>query len=419
MTVLTFSGLPGRSGELTWGQRWIWDIMGELAPHESRINNRAVVPLPAGTTLSEVLTGLGVLVRDHESLRTRYFEEPDGELRQVVESSGEIPVEIDSDSPQELQARLLTRPFRLGHDFPLRPGVVVAQGVATHLVLVIWHLSTDGWSTTRLKRLAVQAVLGEEQEPAPQPLDHDQSARGERALRYWRAQLEKAPRTMFPDPPVTPREPRFWNAVLRSPALARDTRALAERLQSTVAGVLLAATALLLGARSQQDAAAVRLVVGNRADPEIRRMVGCVVQDGVAVLDLSENSFAALVKRAWLTSMSAYKNGQYDPRLVRELIDDIGVDLSCAFNFHDWDEPVSDVTPEGPSEFNWSEKLEWNNVKFYLHVVAESDAVSLELHTDTAHLPPDQTELFLRGVERLVAAAATGEDDTAALLSRS
>src|SRR5512133_675430 len=85
-------GLARRSGRLTWGQRWSFDILRDLSPEEQRLNLWLWVAIPDGYTMAELVAVLTDLVSTNEILRTTYHLGPDGQPEQLVRGDGDLPI---------------------------------------------------------------------------------------------------------------------------------------------------------------------------------------------------------------------------------------------------------------------------------------------------------------------------------------
>src|SRR5688500_9613801 len=82
---VAFKGEGEGVGELSWGQRAIWN--GMSASGES-LTMSAVRRLEPGATIEEFAAELAFYLNNYEAMRTRLRFEPDGHPLQVVHSSG-------------------------------------------------------------------------------------------------------------------------------------------------------------------------------------------------------------------------------------------------------------------------------------------------------------------------------------------
>src|SRR5687768_1360350 len=89
--MVRFEGDGAGVDELAWGQ---WEIWSAMQRQDSWLPVGGCLPLPAGTTVDDMVEELRWHLTRHPSMRTRLRFGPDGEVRQVVASSGEVPLEI-------------------------------------------------------------------------------------------------------------------------------------------------------------------------------------------------------------------------------------------------------------------------------------------------------------------------------------
>ncbi|NUS14618.1 MAG: hypothetical protein HOY69_24995, partial [Streptomyces sp.] len=281
LLTMGFAGLDGGGAGLTWGQRFVWDILESLAPDNHYISLRLRVYLPPDTTREQVLGALHALVRRHEGLRTRFTAGPDREPRQECDGDGELPVEIVETAPgrvrrtaEQEEERLWHRPFRHADQWPLRVSVVAAEGRPRQVVFVFSHLAVDAWGCAVLRGEFLELLRTGAAEGAPagwQPrarAAYEMSEPARRAndasLAYWRRILETTPQTAFPNPPQAGETPLFPGTGLQSAALAAAAQAVAARHRVSPAAALLGALSALLGARTGTDRVPLFLAAGNR-----------------------------------------------------------------------------------------------------------------------------------------------------------
>lgn len=455
--VLPFAGQSTGSGPATCGQVSMWlDITGK-DPREAFFNPSGEVEVPPGVTVEELLAELCALVGRHESLRTLLAEDSAGRLTQTVVGTGELPVclaHLDA-GPEGLWEALAARrrtverlPFDLSTELPLRPTIfLAASGEPLAVLLSVAHTAADGTGVRNLVAdltSMIEARAARLDRPPPpaarHPLEqarYEASPGGRRrldsALEYWRATLDTVPRTMFPAPaPVeaagTP--PAYHAAVLHSRAadLALNLQAVRHDVSGTA--VLLAATGLVLGARTGMPSCAVRLICANRTQEPERRAVSCLIQGTLVSLDLRGRSFGDVVAHAWRASVRAYRHGLYDRReqlrLARsaEWRRGVRLDLSCVFN--DMREemrpdrrlaahaarhaPADEATVRAAmrdSVFLHEPAVEQE--KFALYAEDTPETLRLTLHADSRYLDTRAVREVLFGIERLLVEAAFGD----------
>jgi hypothetical protein len=438
-----------RSGRApaTWGQQAVWDavlVLGEDAPWYSV---KAGFELPSPRPRAAVLEALTHAVRLHEGLRTRLEPQDSGALTQILDASGRVPVTVRTSAREdtasvgaELLAELAARPFDCAVEWPLRIGLVEADGLVRHYVMVLAHTAVDGGALRRLARDVVMMLDGvspqriRELFPATQPLDeaaYQQSERGRKrdaaSRRYWIGKLGKGPRELFPPRAERTPGPASPYAMLHSPALLPAVDHVAAARGVSSASVLLAAVAQQTARLSRTAEPLLQVVVSNRFLPGMAQSISTVAQEGLFQLQTGWEDFGSLVKWVHTGALGMYRHASYDKRLLDRDIEDLRgrlpdvADYSCFFN--DTREPELYRPPAGDasslplarsrelSTLAWpGESSPRKNVSFAVNVNDEPGAVKLSITADTALLPPADMESFLLGMEEAVIgdALATG-----------
>ncbi|WP_406114856.1 condensation domain-containing protein [Kitasatospora purpeofusca] len=434
------------SGPATWGQRAIWDVVNRLAPADRpRYNIGTATPLDPGLPLPVVLAALGHLPHLHDSLHTRLLPEPDGPgLRQTVDPVGTLPVLV-RDLPAgtdragrttagaALHRELTGRAFDSGTEWPIRAGLVTADGLVRHISLVLSHTAVDGTGMGLLVRDLTALALGAD--PAEiragrttqQPLEEaafQTSERGRKRDANARAhtlrKLRAAPARLFPPAPAADPAARFPNAVLSSPALLRavDTVAAAHRTGSSA--VLLAATAAMTARLAGRPDAVLQVVVNNRFLSGLADAVSVVAGDALLHLQDADGEFGAAVRRTHAASIAAYRHAYYDRRLLDAEIERLSTDRvpladrSCVFNdtrdllpggltAPDPDPDVAGAGADGATTLDWPVEFDPRpGLTYALDAMRTPTALQLAMTADPSVLPRPAMERFLRGIEDLV-----------------
>ncbi|RKE19397.1 condensation domain-containing protein [Streptomyces sp. TLI_171] len=439
-TELTVREARGGRGPATWGQRAIHSALAKLGPEAHRYNLRLAAPVDPGLPLDGVRRAFIELLHLHDALRTRLVVDADGDLVQLVDADGELPVALlHRDTPEQaaaaaagLLAEYAAAPFDPAAGWPVRLGLVLVDGLVRQTVLVLSHTATDGWGMRRLVRDLMLLVAGRsaqdlraEREFA-QPLDEAAeqcSDRGRRrdaaARRHWRDKLSSGPRTLLPRPPAdADPERRFPFAVLRSPELAAALPEAAARLRTSDATVLLAAAATRLGELTGQREVLFQVVVGNRFSEQAAEAVTTLAQEGLFHLPELAGEFTETVRRCQGPALSAYRHSGYDkPRLDAELAElrASGVELADHSVFwNDTRDPLAALMPDGTDgapparrELSFPDEFPLRpGVSVAVDVIAAPGAVELLMVADSALLDRERMAQFLCGVEELVLNAA-------------
>ncbi|MGW4803750.1 condensation domain-containing protein [Kitasatospora sp. NPDC004272] len=438
-TELTVRRARGGRGPATWGQRAIHSALVRLGADAPRYNLRLAAPVDPGMAPDAVLRAYAELFDLHDALRTRLVEE-DGDLVQVVDADGTLPVALlhretageAAGAAAELLDEYARRPFAPAREWPVRLGLVLVDGLVRQAVVVLSHTAADGWGMRRMVRDLMLLAAGRtahglraEREFA-QPLEEaaeQRSPRGRRrdaaARRHWREKLAAGPRTLLPRPDGEPDPGRtFPYAVLRSPALAAALPVAAARLRTGDATVLLAAAATELARLGGQRAFLCQVVVGNRFTEQAADAVTTLAQEGLFHLPELADDFAGTVRRAHGPALTAYRHSGYDkPKLDAEL-DELraaGVELADHSVFwNDTRDPLAALMADAPAQGAAGEReLSFPGefparpgVSVAVDVVVVPGAVELRMVVDGALLDRERMAQFLCGVEALVLGAA-------------
>jgi hypothetical protein len=392
-----------------------------------------------GETGEQVAALLRYMMGRHQALRTRLRPVDPGPPLQVVHAHGEIPLEIvdahpadDPDTVAEaVRVRYQTTFFDPFDEWPVRMAVIRSGGTPTHVVVMYYHVIVDGFGIDALVRDLANLSRTAEPLAGVQPLELARQQRepaamrqSEKSLRYWERQLRRLPER--PAAPVLaaadPTQPRYWEVVCVSPAMALAVRAIAARTGVASGPILLAAYAVALARLTDADAAAVQVVVSNRFRPGFAEAVGSLRQFGVCVIDVTDGTFDEVVARAWSAAIGAYKHGYYDTaahqelvaRIARDLADD--VDLSCYLNDRRRDTRDESAGP-APAEaeilaarprstVRWGVREPTYDGTFYLHIEDVPDAIGYTLWGDTHRYPPAALERCARDMETVIVEAA-------------
>ncbi|MFI0900417.1 condensation domain-containing protein [Streptomyces sp. NPDC020983] len=433
--TLEFTGLDGGAAELTWGQRFVWDILTALAPHNHFISLRLRVHLPPDATRERVLGALHALVRRHEVLRTRFPLGPDGEPRQECDGQGELTVEIADTTPgrvrrtaEQDEDRLWHEPFRHAREWPLRASVVTADGRPRQVVLVLSHLAADAWGLTGLRAdfLALLRGGGAEQAPLAGVQSRARAAyeasepgrrTGEASLAYWRRALRTAPQTVFPNLPEPGEAPLFPGVGLQSVALAAAAQAVAGRLRVSPSAALLGALSALLALRSGTGAVPLALATGNRFTPADAASVGTYYQVAPVLVPVDAGSLAGTVRSAHRASSLAYLRGNGDPREVARLLAAEKVRRGVALGTLSTVNIAPEAGPAAPLPERTAAELrslaadtvvtdlegrDEEQLKLYFHVKALRSRAVVELFTDSRYLDAATSRALLAGLETVL-----------------
>ncbi|MFH8408847.1 amino acid adenylation domain-containing protein [Streptomyces sp. NPDC018019] len=270
----------------------------------------------------------------HEALRTVYGEADGGPYQQVLaEAAVRIPtVDVSEDRLQDALAAEAGRGFDLTAAPPWRT-TLFATGPGEHVLLVVLHhITADGWSLGILARdlsaaytarvegrapdwapLAVQyadftlwqrALLADEEDPA--------SLFGSQ-LAYWTGALADLPDALDlpadrPRPAVASHRGRTL-AVRTSASTHRRLLEIARECGATLAMVTQAASAVLFSRLGAGDDIPFGAPVAGRVDEPLDDLVGCFLNTLVLRTDVRGNpTFAELAARVREADLAAYSH---------------------------------------------------------------------------------------------------------------
>jgi hypothetical protein len=434
--IVQFAGDGSGVAELSWGQQEIWAVM---QGKDSSLPMGGARALPPGQSVADIAAGLSFIMSRHQALRTRLRFGPDGQTQQVVHATGEITLEVvdagDSD-PGEVAAAIAdgykAAIFDYEHEWPLRMAVITHHGNATHVAQAICHIVLDAFGLAALYDDFDHRDERTGPVTAMQPLEqasrqHGPSGRRvhEASMRYFERLAVDSPDFQFKES-ADPRQPRFWQLTLDSPAGYRAVGMLAARLGISTSPVLLAAFAIALSSVSASPRVAVHLVVSNRFRPGFANSVSPLMQTCLGVID-TDGPFEEVVKRAWQSALGAYKHAYYDPEGKAEVADRLtaerGAELDWSVIFNDRrvlnrdsanNVPAADGAPSLRDELTrstltWGGRNDMPQQAVFLNICDVPDTLCCELWADTNFVSPADIEGLLRGIETVIVDAALAD----------
>lgn len=279
---------------------------------------------------------LDALVVRHEILRSRIVE-IDGEPMQVAAQPGGVPLAVtdlrnagaagarEAEGWRILRAQA-ARPFDLPGGQLFRAALVRLDDRDALLLFEAHHIAFDGASVGVLARdlgaLYAAAVAGRDDALAPLPIQFADYARWEeealagprfeRALEYWRKQLDGAPTSID----LATDHPRSAAAARGARHTASFPRLLADAVQRTARAhdatpfmVLLAAFQLLLHRYGGQEDVVVGAPIAGRVHPETTDLIGYFASTLALRTRFEDDpSFVGLLARVRATCLDAYEH---------------------------------------------------------------------------------------------------------------
>jgi hypothetical protein len=423
-----FEGPGAGTGELSWGQREIWQA---IQRKDWWLPIGTVLPLPADTTVDSAVADLRFVMTGYPSMRTR-LRFADGGPAQVAAGSGETWLEVvdtAGEDPAEVARRVWRRYLRLDYDFardwPLRMAVIRHRDVLSYRVWMMCHLVTDGGGgRVVLDELPAHDLSGSR--AAMPPLAQarwQRSPAGQRvstlALAYWKRSLDRLPvRGSRRGAGVSP---RYWEGRIESPATHLAAQAIAARTGTGLSSVLLAAFAVARARVTGVNPVAVQVTVGNRFRPGLARSVSPLMQNGLCVIEVPDGNLDEAVKYTQQRVMAAYKHAYYDPQQREELLATLTEqrgepDIGCHFNdrrLKTRDETGPAPTPERiraavrEGTFAWRSKQDDPVLdQLYFNVEDVPDRTMVTVTLDAQYEPPETAAECLHEMEAVAVAAA-------------
>ncbi|WP_071927739.1 amino acid adenylation domain-containing protein [Nocardia mangyaensis] len=156
---------------LSLAQQRLW-ILNRFAEHAAAYNMPLALRLTGHLDLDALRAGLRDVLDRHESLRTSFPDGPEGPY-QLIHPAAAVepelaPVDVIAADIADLATEVAGRGFDLRTETPLRVALY-RIGVDDHLLLVVLHhISGDGWSVAPLARDLMVAVSARAGGAAPQ-----------------------------------------------------------------------------------------------------------------------------------------------------------------------------------------------------------------------------------------------------------
>lgn len=332
-----FSGEGSGIAGLTWGQQAIWrafEVCGQP------IWLTGITQVPAGMSVQDLADRMTYQMNRHQSLRTRLIVTDDAPVKQVVAASGELELNIvdagDDDDPYQVAMAIETGwaegdgHYDFATAWPVRVTIVRHRGVPVYQVRALSHIVADSFGVLALRRdLAGRApVTGDPPGPvtAMQPLEETRwqaspvgQRHNERTEQYWQRLLRAIPARRFPEPADKP-QARYCRFHFDSRAAHLAIQVIAARTEFGTSPVLLAALAVGMARASGINPLVPRLYVSNRFRPRLADAVSPIAQTCPLVIDVAGATFDGAVRRAYYSSLSAYKHAYFEPVKIRELV---------------------------------------------------------------------------------------------------
>jgi amino acid adenylation domain-containing protein len=276
-----------------------------------------------------------ILVRRHESLRTRFPVDAEGQPRQEILKSQPIPFSIVSLEHLPLNRRIqearntitmaACQPFDLEHGPLFRLLLVRLAAEEQILLFNMHHIISDGWSEGILFS-EISAIYRSLFQHSPLKLpvlsiqyadfsiwqhQYMQGSQTDTDLAYWRGKLGgNLPVLQLPTSRTRPFAQTFQGAQVLfeiSPVLLAALKSIGRQENATLFMTLLATFEILLHRYTGQTDLLIGSVIANRNHPDISRIIGFFVNTLVLRNEISSQwRFKDLLARVRETALEAY-----------------------------------------------------------------------------------------------------------------
>ncbi|MGA9118210.1 MAG: amino acid adenylation domain-containing protein, partial [Bacteroidota bacterium] len=320
---------------LSFAQQRLW-FLDQLEPGSAQYHIPGALHVRGRLELSTLRESINEIIRRHEILRTVFASE-DGRAVQRVKP--ELVLEIPLEDLRKTAAGLreaeslrivqeeATRPFDLCAGPLVRARVVQLAEEDYHLVFVMHHIISDGWSMGVLIRelaLLYRAFSAGERSPLEElTIQYSDYAGWQREwlkgevldgeLDYWKHKLSGTPRVL--ELPYDRRRPAVQSdsgaqyEFSLSAQLTCSLRELSRRENATLFMTTLAALNTLLWRYTGEQDVCVGTPIANRNRAEVEGLIGFFVNTLVLRTDLSgDPSVRELIRRVREAALEAYEH---------------------------------------------------------------------------------------------------------------
>ncbi len=278
-------------------------------------------------------------------LRTLYPDSDQGPYQCILDDAPVALEPADVSDPVAAIDELVGAGFDVTTEVPVRASLLRTSGREHILVLVVHHISGDGWSMQPLAADVMTAYASRLAGTAPQwsPLsvhyadytlwkidslgnEDDPESEASRQIEYWRAALAHVPtRLDFPTDRPHPTVASYRGATVSSTLSAQTHRAvesLARSTRSTPFMVLHTALSVLLSRMAGESDIAIGTPVSGRGNQALDNLVGMFV--GTVVLRTQVDpkaSFRGLLESTRNADLSAFAHSDIPFERLVEVVD--------------------------------------------------------------------------------------------------
>jgi amino acid adenylation domain-containing protein len=425
---------------LSFAQQRLW-FLDQLEPNSPLYNVCRALRLSGILDPEALEKSIAAVVERHEALRTT-FRSGNGEPVQVVETNPRVQLPTidlsvlpDNDRDPELQ-RLLQqealRPFDLAAGLMLRPTLFRLAEQEHVILLVMHHISSDGWSMGVLYHeisILYEAFSGGKPSPLSElPIQYADFAVWQRQwfqgevlesqLSYWSKQLEESPGILnLPTDHPRPAVQSYrggWRSLEVSKERTQELKALSRKEGVTLFMTLLAAFQTLLYRYTGQEDLVVGSPIANRTRQEIEGLIGFFVNTLVFRSDFSGNpTFRELLAKVRETALGAYAHQDLPfEKLVEELHPERSLSHSPLIQVMFVFQNAPNALPrfEGLSVSPVQVSAETAKFELALFVQESAQGLSASLHYKTDLFEQATIDRMLRHLETLLESIVANPD---------
>lgn len=435
-----FSGDRSGSYPLTWGQRWMWNLVASRAPHYADLGSSYTVAVPDDCDMSAVSSALTELLNRYETFRSTFPISSDGKPYQLVLSAGTLRVDVRDVAAEDagtaahaVETEFNSIPFTLP-EISLRAAVICSHGVPKFVVLCTFHMAMDchgmepvldafrsflGGRTADAEQPAAHAVMTHPVDRALAESGVDSARRSARGVRFWKQELARFPHDPLPYSGRRPEYPRYKMFAMRSTVVRVVSLQLAAELGVPTASVVHAMAATLIARMTGSRTCGLIMAASHRYDADAMLYPGTLVQGVPVAVDMTDGTPRELISRTHRAGMLAALTGHCDPD---ELVDalrtsyepeELRARLACTVNLHlpapgEGAEPVLPVAGVTRSEaerllaesrFEYVAGTPVENERLHLAAQGDAEDFFITLRADTAVLTSAGIVDFLRDLE--------------------
>ncbi|MCD2155393.1 non-ribosomal peptide synthase/polyketide synthase, partial [Rhodococcus cerastii] len=329
---------------LSPAQQRMW-FLNRFDPESGAYNIAAALALSGNLNIQVLRQAISDVIDRHEVLRTLYPDSDQGPYQCILDDAPVALEPADVSDPVAAIGELVGAGFDVTTEVPVRASLLRTSGREHILVLVVHHISGDGWSMQPLAADVMTAYASRLAGTAPQwsPLsvhyadytlwkidslgnEDDPESEASRQIEYWRAALAHVPtRLDFPTDRPHPTVASYRGATVSSTLSAQTHRAvesLARSTRSTPFMVLHTALSVLLSRMAGESDIAIGTPVSGRGDQALDNLVGMFV--GTVVLRTQVDptaSFRGLLESTRNADLSAFAHSDIPFERLVEVLD--------------------------------------------------------------------------------------------------